>query len=107
VCLTVAEILLWFQLPLIDDCFSRVQQAFTSVGPGPSRDAVARHATQLRAVAVAGRWASGNGDDSSTDFGRSVPFSFERASLGTDRGKGSQCSIIAASNPTSVNTAPK
>ena len=34
-------------------------------------------------------------------------FSFERASLGADRAKDSQCSIIAASNPTSVNTAPK
>jgi hypothetical protein len=69
VCLTVAAILLWFQLPLIDDCFSRVQQALTSVGPGPSRDAIARYAMQLWTVAVAGRWASGNGDDSGTDFG--------------------------------------
>jgi hypothetical protein len=104
--LTVAAIPLWFQLPLIDDCFSRVQQALTSVGPGPSHDAHVRHAMQLRAVAVA-RPLGGNGDNSGTDLGRSVPFSFERASLGADRAKDSQCSIIATSNPTSVNTAPK
>ncbi len=47
VSLTFAAIPLWFQLPRIEECFGRVQQALESVAPGPSREAHARRAVGL------------------------------------------------------------
>jgi len=39
-----------FQLPSIEECFARVQQALASIGPGPQRDARTRQAMQLLAA---------------------------------------------------------
>ena len=45
--LTVATIPLWFQLSSVDECREGVQRALTSVVPGASRDAQARHVMEL------------------------------------------------------------
>jgi tetratricopeptide (TPR) repeat protein len=71
--LTVASIPLWFQMPLIDECFGRVQQALTSVGPGPSRDAQARHAMQLLgALGLSRALATGFAPDAVAAFARAL-----------------------------------
>jgi len=69
--LTIAAIPLWLQLPLIEECFSRVQQALESVGSGPSRDPDARHATQLL-EALGRALATGFAPEATAAFARAL-----------------------------------
>lgn len=95
--LTVAAIPLWFQLPLIDDCFSPRAAGAHERRPGaePRRACAPR----VAALGCRGGMAAGHQAMEITAALTSTigTFSFERASFGADRGKGSQCSIIAAS----------
>ena len=71
--LTVAAIALWFQLPLIDECFGRVQQALDRVDPGPRRDAHARHAMALlAALGLSRALASGFAPEAIDAFARAL-----------------------------------